>query len=89
MLKNPMAKHKKIQSQTGYFHVAVTTKHKDVNAMLNSDHIYYASKIIHTMQNHYKNPTTHLQYNSLNSHTIMTDILQIKSKRKLIISKTN
>jgi beta-galactosidase beta subunit len=59
-----MAKHNKIQSQTGYFHAAVTTKYKDVNAMLNSDQIYYASETTHTMQNHHKNPTTHLQYNS-------------------------
>jgi hypothetical protein len=55
-----MAKHNKIQSQTGYFHAAVTTKYKDVNAMLNSDQIYYASETTHTMQNHHKNPTTHL-----------------------------
>jgi hypothetical protein len=59
-----MAKHKKIQFQTGYFHVAITTKLKDVHAMLNSYQIYYASKTTHTMQNHHKNPTTHLQYNS-------------------------
>jgi hypothetical protein len=55
-----MAKHKKIQSQTGYSHVAVTTKHKDANVMLNSGHTYYASETIHTTQN----PTTHSQYNS-------------------------
>jgi hypothetical protein len=59
-----MAKYKKIQFQTSYFHVAVTTKHKDVNAMLNSDQTYYASKTTHTTQNHHKNPTTHSQYNS-------------------------
>jgi hypothetical protein len=49
MLENPMAKHKKIQLLTGYFHVAVTIKHKDVNAMLDSDQIYYASETTHTM----------------------------------------
>jgi hypothetical protein len=49
MLENPMAKHKKIQFLTSYFHVAVTTKHKDVNAMLNSDQIYYASVTIYIM----------------------------------------
>jgi DNA/RNA endonuclease G (NUC1) len=48
----------------GYFHVVVMTKHKDANATLNSDQTYYASATIHTMQNHHKNPTTHLQYNS-------------------------
>jgi hypothetical protein len=64
MLENLRAKHKKTQFQTGYFHVAATTKHKDVNAMLNFDQIYYASETIHTMQTHHKNPTTHSQYNS-------------------------
>jgi hypothetical protein len=64
MLENLKAKHKKIQFQIGYFYVAVTTKHKDVNAMLNSDPIYYASETILIMQNHHKNPTTHSQYNS-------------------------
>jgi beta-galactosidase beta subunit len=64
MLENLMAKHQKIQFQTGYFHAAITTKHKDVNAMLNSDQIYYASVTTHTIQNHHKNPTTHSQYNS-------------------------
>jgi hypothetical protein len=49
MLENPMAKHKKIQLLTGYFHVAVTIKHKDVNAMLDTDRIYYASETTHTM----------------------------------------
>jgi hypothetical protein len=59
-----MAKYKKIQFQTSYFHVAVTIKHKDVNAMLNSGQTYYALETIHIMQNHHKNPTTHSQYNS-------------------------
>jgi hypothetical protein len=49
MPENPMAKSKKIQSQTNYYHVDVITKHKDANAMLDSDQIYYASVIIHTM----------------------------------------
>jgi hypothetical protein len=59
MLENPMAKYKKIHFQTGYSHVVVTAKHKDVNVMLNLDQIYYASETTHTMQNHHKNPTTH------------------------------
>jgi beta-galactosidase beta subunit len=59
-----MAKHKKIQFLTGYFHVDVTTKHKDVNAMLDSDQIYYASATTHTMQTHHNDPTIHSQYNS-------------------------
>jgi hypothetical protein len=62
--ENRMAKHTKIQFQTGYCHVAITTKHKDVNAMPNSGQIYYASVTTHTMQNHHKNPTTLSQYNS-------------------------
>jgi hypothetical protein len=59
-----MAKHKKIQSQTGYCHVVVITKHKDVNAIPNSDEIYYASATTHIMQYHHKNPTTQSQFNS-------------------------
>jgi hypothetical protein len=59
-----MAKHKKIQFQTGYFHIVVTTKHNNVNAMPNSDQTYYASETTHTMQNHHKNPIPHSQYNS-------------------------
>jgi hypothetical protein len=43
MLENLKDKHKKIQFQIGYFHVAITIKHKDANVMLNSDPIYYAS----------------------------------------------
>jgi hypothetical protein len=64
MLENPMAKHKKTQSLTGYFHAAVTTIYKDVNAMLNLDQTYYASVTTHTTQTHHKDPTTHSQYNS-------------------------
>jgi hypothetical protein len=63
MPENPKANYKKTLSQIGYFHVAITTKHKGANAMLNSNQIYYASKTIHTMQTHYKNPTTNSQYN--------------------------
>jgi hypothetical protein len=59
-----MAKHKKIQSQIGYYHVVVITKHNDVNAMPNSNQIYYASTTTHIMQYHHKNPTTHSQFNS-------------------------
>jgi hypothetical protein len=55
-----MTIHKKIQFQTGCSRVAVTTKHKDVNAMPDSGQTFYASEITHTMQN----PTTHSQYNS-------------------------
>jgi hypothetical protein len=64
MPENLRAKSKKIQSQTSYYHVDVITKYKDVNAMLDSYQIYYASEITYTMQNHHKNPTTHSQYNS-------------------------
>jgi hypothetical protein len=59
MLENLRAKHKKIQFLTGYFHVAVTTKYKDVNATLDSDQIYYASTTTYTMQIHQKDQTTH------------------------------
>jgi hypothetical protein len=59
-----MDRHTKIQSQTGYSHVAVTTKHKDVNVMLNSDKTSYKLEIIHIIQNHHKDPIPHLQYNS-------------------------
>jgi hypothetical protein len=59
-----MAKHKKIQCQTGYCLVVATSNHNDVNATPNLDRTYYASTTIHTMQNHHKNPTTHSQYNS-------------------------
>jgi beta-galactosidase beta subunit len=58
-----MAKHKKIQFLTSYSHVAAIIKHKDVNAMLDLDRIYYASATTHTMQTHHKNPTSHSQYN--------------------------
>jgi hypothetical protein len=42
MLENLTPKLKKTQSQPGYFHVAVTIKHKDANVMLDSDHPYNA-----------------------------------------------
>jgi beta-galactosidase beta subunit len=58
-----MAQHKKIQFLTGYSHLAATTKHKDVNVMLDFDRIYFVSATTHTMQTHHKNPTTHSQYN--------------------------
>jgi hypothetical protein len=64
MLENRTAKHKKTQYQIGYCHVAVTTKHKDVNAILDSDQIYYAFVTTHTMQNRHKHPTKLSQYNS-------------------------
>jgi hypothetical protein len=57
MLENLMDKYKKIQFHTGYFHVAIITKHKDVNAMPNSDQIYYAS--INIIQTPHRDPTTH------------------------------
>jgi hypothetical protein len=83
MQENLRTKHMRTQCQTGYFHVVVTTKHKDVNAMLGSNSTYYASEITHTMQTHHKNPTTHSQYNSLNnSHTAMIDTPLIKAKKK-------
>jgi hypothetical protein len=44
-----MDKHKKIQFLTSYFHIAITTKYKDVNATLNSDQIYYVSVTTLTM----------------------------------------
>jgi hypothetical protein len=84
MPENLRAKHKKTQYHTSYSHVAITIKHKDANAMLNSDQTYYVSETTHTTQNHHKNPITHSQFNSLNSHIVMTDIPQTKSKKKHI-----
>jgi hypothetical protein len=77
-----MDRHTKIQFQTGYYHVAVIIKHKDANVMLNLDQTSYASKTIHIMLSHHKDPIPHSQYNSWNSHIVTIDIPQIKSKKK-------
>jgi hypothetical protein len=58
-----MDRHTKIQFQTSYYHVVVTTKHKDANVMLNLDQTSYASETIHIMLNHHKDPNPHSQYN--------------------------
>ena len=85
MLAKQMDTLKKIQSQTGYYHVAVITKHNDANAMLNLDQTSYASATTHTTLDHHKVPPPHAQYNLLNLPIAMIDTLQKKSKKK----KTN
>jgi hypothetical protein len=62
MQANLMDKTTKTQSQIGYYHVSITTKHKDANVMPNSNRTYYASATIHTMQSHQRDPIPHSQY---------------------------
>jgi hypothetical protein len=66
MLENLTPKLKKTQSQPGYFHVAVTIKHKDANVMLDSNQTYYASETTHTTQNPHRNPIQFIEFTYCN-----------------------